>query len=95
MSNRASKIKKKPNKPLMVISEKQSLFRLALVRRLWGRKIGTFGKRAAGKTRSGEARGWQYRWKLCAPPPGESLINSGLLRYLTESKDEKKKKEKR
>lgn len=87
---------KRPNEPLVVINEKRSLFRPALVRGYEAEKLGRSGKEVAGKANGGKAmrrRRVVYIISVeivCSAPAGKSLINSRLVRYLTDLKNEKK-----
>lgn len=87
-NNRADKIKR--SKPLVVINEKRSLFRLALVKGYGAEKLGRTEEKAR-RTGVGEARGDDISVEIvCFSSAGESLINSGLVLYLTDSKNVKR-----
>jgi len=77
----------------VVINEKQSSFRPALVRGYGVEKLGQTGKEV-GKTseRRGKAVVGISVEIVCSTPAGKSLINSGLVRYLTDLKDERKER---
>lgn len=81
---------------LVVINEKRSSFRPALVRGYEAEKLGQSGKEV-GKTCSGKARRGKAVVDIsveivCSTPAGKSLINSGLVCYLTDLKDERKER---
>ena len=87
---------KKTEATLVVINGKRSSFRPALVRGYGVEKLGQSGKEvgktSGGKTRRGKAVVGISVEIVCSTPAGKSLINSGLVRYLTDLKDERKER---